>query len=220
MPQRHLTQLTRLCGESWFFGSTGRFLELPTQRAAVGYSTAGFVAVLGTAFGAVHYLAKQTDKDYVIAEKEYMDEIADVCDILLFGGLVGVLVQQHNYMSRLETDTYAALSELGNGFPGFSIQTTVAWALSFLAGGVAIAKYMLPDKNINRWAVTDFTFHEHLDEVSDVVSVLTIGTIVAVAIYHTMMTNMVRKAMVAHQKELEAKLASMGGELPPGCPQS
>lgn len=190
------------------------------QRAAVGYSTAGFVAILGTAFGIVQYLAKHTDKEYAIAEKEYMDEMADVCDILLFGGLVGVLVQQHNYMSRLETDTFAALSELGNGFPGFSLQTTAVWALSFLAGGVAIAKYMLPDKNINKWAVADFTFHEHLDEVADVVSILTIGTIVAVAIYHTMMTNMVRKAMVAHQKELEAQLAALGGDLPPSCPQS
>ena len=157
--------------------------EHEIERTGLLYAGASLGGVLALAYAAIHTLALKLDLPVAEAEKQYLDEVADCCSLLVFGALLGLLIQSHVFQTKVINQGPLLAMLEDKGLFGVTFTTTALWALFFCGCGVVVAKYMLPSTYINRWAVTDWRYKEYLDEVADCSSILTVGLLISLCIY-------------------------------------
>ncbi len=139
-----------------------------TQGQATALSLTIYFGIPAIAIGVAAYLGQKSQLGFIEGQKEYLDEIADACSVLMFGLSLGVNWQLNAFKAKVSNDPVGFVMKAmtgGEGQPSIiTFGTTLLWTLGFFASAVCLANFVMPNQSMNKWAISTWGFKEYFDE--------------------------------------------------------
>ena len=177
------------------------------QKKANFYACIAFLATPLLALSLAQYWALKESTTFWISFKEYFDEIADFCSILMCGLILSISLQLSSYFQKLETDFMALIKD---GTEILSIKWIIFHCSLTMLASVVFAQAM------STYANQGLGFKMYLDEVADMCSILVVGQFLS-SVVHGVYTKIQMEKEI--KKAMEERRSGGGRDLPPECNQ-